>query len=279
MQPNPLAKHFRTPELYLKLPSLGEYWPNKSLDLPETQEIPIFGMTVKDEMLLKNPDGLMSGQAVVDVIQSCCPNIKNAWEMPGIDVDPVFIAIRIASYGKGMDVTTSCPHCNNRNEHTVDLTAVLQQIQPKQYNHDFSLNGLTFTFKPQTYKEITKSKTISFEQQKLIEQVVANESMTQEEKTRYFNAGFTKLKELNLSALTDSIVQIALDDGQIVTDRKHINEFIENSSRTVFEQIKDHVKQLNQQFALPAVTLQCDNEECQKHYSSQLEFDQSSFFD
>jgi hypothetical protein len=61
-------------------------------------------MTTKDEITLKTPDALLNGQGVVNVIESCCPAIKDAWAMPSIDVDATLIAIRIASYGNQMDL-------------------------------------------------------------------------------------------------------------------------------------------------------------------------------
>ena len=103
MSANPLAKHFRQPAIYMKLPSQGRFWPSEALNLPATGAIPVYPMTAKDEIVLRTPDALMNGQGIIDVIQSCCPNIVDAWRMPSIDVDAVLVAIRIASYGNQMD--------------------------------------------------------------------------------------------------------------------------------------------------------------------------------
>ena len=108
---NPLAKHFRQPVMYLKLPSNGRWWANGALEIPVTGEIPIYAMTAKDELMFKTPDALLNGQGVVDVIQSCMPNIKDAWRIPNLDIDVILIAIRIASYGHEMEFESTCPHC------------------------------------------------------------------------------------------------------------------------------------------------------------------------
>ena len=102
---NPLAKHFRQPVLYLKLPSGGKWYPEGSLDLPVTGEIPVFAMTARDEITFKTPDALMNGSSTVQVIESCCPSIKDAWKMPAVDLDPVLIALRLATYGKELEFT------------------------------------------------------------------------------------------------------------------------------------------------------------------------------
>ena len=110
---NPLAKHFRQPAIYTKLPSQGEFWPAGALELPANGEVPIYPMTARDEIILRTPDALLNGQGVVDVLQSCCPSVKDAWKLPSIDVDAILIAVRIATYGNQLDVDATCPHCKH----------------------------------------------------------------------------------------------------------------------------------------------------------------------
>ena len=88
---NPLIGMMRQPKIYIKLPSNGNYWSDGSLQLSPNGEYPVYSMTAKDELILKTPDALLNGQAVVDVIQSCLPNIINAWECPQIDVDLILV--------------------------------------------------------------------------------------------------------------------------------------------------------------------------------------------
>ena len=109
---NPLANHFRQPKLYMKLPSGGLFNTDKDLDFPENKEIAIFPMTAKDEIRFKTPDALMNGQGVVDVIQSCVPEIKDAWQIKSHDLDTILIAIRIATYGETMDINFTNKNCN-----------------------------------------------------------------------------------------------------------------------------------------------------------------------
>ena len=99
---NPLTSYMRQPKIYISLPSQGNFWPEHSIDMPENNELPVYSMTARDELLFKTPDALMNGQSIVDVIQSCVPNIKNAWVTPSIDLDTILIAIRIATYGEDM---------------------------------------------------------------------------------------------------------------------------------------------------------------------------------
>jgi len=97
-----LSRYIRQPQIYITLPSGGKYWPAGSLEMPINGEIPVLSMSSYDELVLKTPDALMNGQSVVDIIQSCIRNIKDAWAMPVVDLDYCLIAIRIASYGESM---------------------------------------------------------------------------------------------------------------------------------------------------------------------------------
>jgi len=92
---NPLAGYMRTPQIYLSLPSKGKYWKEGSVDWPSNGELPVLAMSTRDELVLKSPDALMNGQAVVDVIEHCIPAIKDAWEIPVCDFDHILIGIEL----------------------------------------------------------------------------------------------------------------------------------------------------------------------------------------
>lgn len=273
---NPLFKHFRQPAVYLKLPSGGKFYPDNAIDFPVTGEIPIYPMTVKDELTLRTPDALMNGQGMVDVIASCCPNIKDPWKMPAIDVDAIFIAIRLASYGFAMDIETSCPHCKEENEHSIDLRTLLSNLQIADYSRPTFSEGLKFQFKPQQYVDINKINIINYEEQRLIDSVLNNESLSDEEKQKRFKESFEKLKKLNIDAITVCIDSITTDDGISVTDKKQIDEFLENCSREVYKDIKERIQALIDENKIAPLQLTCGS--CQKTYSNKLEFDQANFF-
>ena len=88
---NPLKAFFRQPAIYLKLPSNGAYWPEDAIEFPTNRELPVYPMTAVDEITYRTPDALFSGQSVVNVIESCIPNIKNAWSAPFVDVNSILI--------------------------------------------------------------------------------------------------------------------------------------------------------------------------------------------
>ena len=58
---NPLAQYFRHPKAQIELPTLGNFWPEGSLELKEGKYLDIMPMTARDEIMMKSPEGLLSG--------------------------------------------------------------------------------------------------------------------------------------------------------------------------------------------------------------------------
>ena len=48
-QQNPLQKYFRTPKVYVTLPSGGQYYPAGAIDMPENGELPVFNMELIED--------------------------------------------------------------------------------------------------------------------------------------------------------------------------------------------------------------------------------------
>ena len=271
---NPLFKHFRQPAIYLRLPGQGRFWPEGALDVPATGEIPVYPMTVKDEITIKTPDALMNGVGVADVVQSCCPNIKNAWKIPSCDLDAVLIAIRLARYGNDMDIETNCPKCKAENSNVVDLRMLLDNLRVPEYN-PVSLEGLTFNFKPQAFETLNTANMILFEQRRLLD-TITNSELPDEEKAKQFNLVFPKLTDMNIMSLVNCIESIITEDEHTVTELKHIKEFIENCDRKVYNEIKIKIEELIKDNKLAPLEITCS--ECSESYKSELNFDNSNFF-
>ena len=271
---NPLFKHFRQPAIYLRLPGQGRFWPEGALDVPVTGEIPVYPMTVKDEITIKTPDALMNGVGVADVIQSCCPNIKDAWKTPSCDLDAILIAIRLASYSNEMDIETNCPSCKAENSNVVDLRVLLDNLRVPDYD-PVSLQGLTFNFKPQAFETLNTANMILFEQRRLLD-TITNSELPDEEKSKQFNLVFPKLTDMNIMSLVNCIESIITEDNLIVAEVKHIKEFIENCDRNVYNEIKTQSESLIKDNKLAPLEITCT--ECDTTYKSELNFDNSNFF-
>lgn len=275
---NPLAKYFRQPQIYLKLPSGGKFYPAGTLDLPVTGDIPVYAMTAKDELSTKTPDALMSGQTTVDLISSCCPNIKNPWVVPSVDLDAILIAIRIASFGQNMDITSVCPHCNSKCEHAANLTGLLDTIKAPDYSQSLKVNDLEIFLKPMTFKDINKSSQKTFEEQRLI-QTVTNSDMSEEEKIAKFNEMFSKLLDLTVLTVSGSVGAIKIDDGKTtVTNQELIDEFFAKCDRPIWNAVKEKLESISAESSVTKLDVNCTNADCRKPYTAPIVFENSSFF-
>ena len=272
---NPLQKHFRQPVIYLELPSKGAYWPPGSLDMPESGQIPVYPMTVKDEILIKTPDALMNGEGTVNVIQSCFPNIKNAWKVPVCDLDAILVALRLASYGDELVLQSQCEHCKEPNEHLIDLKVLLDSMHSPVFD-SITTNDLVIQFKPQIYETINNSNLANFKTQSILQTVMSSE-LNEEEKTKKFNELLPEVTDLNVSVIADSIESITIDKDTAVTNKKHILDFLNNCDRKVYSQLKTHVEKLATQNKVKPFDVGCAN--CDKQYTTSMSFEFSNFFD
>jgi len=272
---NPLAKHFRQPAIYLKLPSNGRYWPESAINLPANGEIAIYPMTTRDEITLRTPDALMNGSGVVSVIQSCCPDIIDAWQMPSVDVDAVIIAIRIASYGHEMALNNACPECKEFTNYAVDLRYVLDNITMPDYSKYIEADSLKIKLYPQPYFSLNKTNQAQYEEQKLL-QVIENTSMEETQRALEINKQMESIINLGVETLSSSTEFIEIDGDLKVNNKNFIKEFYENASAAIIKQVQDRLADINRQGAIKPMNIACQN--CNHPFDVQITFDYAAFF-
>lgn len=272
----------RQPKIFIKLPSGGEYWPKGSLTPTETGEFPVYSMTAKDELMLKIPDAVMSGQAVVDVIQHCMPNIVNAWNIPNIDLDVILIAIRLATYGENM--TTPITFADDfEMDYSVDLRTVMDSLMSTiTWNPVVPINDdITVFVKPMNYKQVSESALNTFETQKIL-QLVNNNSLSDEEKIKAFKESFNKLTEVTIGIVEKSIFRIDSTNGS-TENPKHIKDFIDNADKDVFNAIQNHLESLKEINSIKPVIVEVTDEMRERGITGDtievpLVFDPATFF-
>jgi hypothetical protein len=278
---NPLNKYFRQPALYVALPS-GTDYPPHVVTPTETGELGIMPMTAKDEIRFKTPDALMNGQGVVDVIESCCPSIKDAWQIKSYDLDTILIAIRIATYGETMEINFNVPGANENVSHTINLPALLEQIKAQQIDTEFTLkDGLKIKVRPLTYKDMTATSLQTFQQQKMYG-AIQDSQLSDEEKATRFNDAFAKLTELNSSILLKNLAAVIMTDGTEVTDPAQIREFVDNANAALIKEIEERVMALRSQGAVRPLKLKATEDQIKKGapatYDVPVTFDTANFF-
>jgi hypothetical protein len=278
---NPLANYMRQPKIYITLPSQGEFWPKGSIDFPENGELPVFSMTARDELLFKTPDALMNGQAVVDVIQSCIPAIKDAWATPNIDLDTILIAIRLATYGEKMPFTHKVPVINEEVEYEIDLRMLLDQQHNNQWIEQVAISPEFIIYvKPLTYRHMTQTNIKSFETTRILN-MVNDENISDEKKLEMFNTSFTSLTKVTVDLMSSSIYKIVTDTGE-VTDARYISEFINNADKEIFDVVQKHLSALKENNELKPLKFETTEEHraagAPETYEIPINFNDSDFF-
>ena len=271
---NPLRQFFRRPALYLKLPSGGKGYSSDAIDFPDNSELAVYPMTAIDEITYRTPDALYNGQATVNVIQSCVPDIKDAWAIPVTDIDTLLVAIRIASYGHNLEVSSTCPKCNDDSNRTMDLRTVLDSMGAPDYSKNIVAGDMTIFFKPLNYKNLNDNNQMQYENQKLL-QLLPDAAVPDSEKMTALSDALKKITDITVTALGQSITAIKTPTI-LVSEPEYINDFLKNCDRALFNQIRDFIVNLKTQSEMKPMKISCPA--CNHDYEQALTLDMSSFF-
>ena len=277
---NPLKKYFRKAKLHVTLPSEDKFYPPGSIDVPETGELEVFSMTAKDELSFKTPDALLNGQATVDVVQSCIPAIKNAWIMPSIDIDAALVAIRMATYGESLTMTTKVPVTGEEREYELNLREVLDEFSNLVYENVVTAGDLTIFLRPLTYQEFTKNALKTFEEQRIFN-LVNDESISDEDKLQAFTNSFTKLTQLTVDMIVQGIDKIVVGEEE-VTNIDHIQDFMKNADKDFFNNVMEHLNAQKDKYTIKPMEVQSTPEDIEAGtpatFLIPITFDQSNLF-
>ena len=232
LENNPLRQYFRRPAIYIKLPSGHKNYPEGVLDVPDSGEFPVFPMTAIDEITANTPDALFNGSAMVDIIKSCIPNIKDPWRLSNVDLDTVLIAIKAAAGGNDMDVETTCPACGETSTYGVNLVGLLTMIKAGDYDTELAINDLLFKFRPLSYKEVTEVGLSQFELQKMFTSINSIENI--DEKTLKQREALKTVTGLTMKLLASTNEYIktpsSFDD-----QNEFILAFLKNCDKNIYE--------------------------------------------
>jgi bacterioferritin-associated ferredoxin len=256
------------------LPSQGQYWGENALDLPVNGEIGVMPMTALDEISYRTPDALFNGQAVVDVIQSCVPNIRDAWQTPSLDVNSLLISIRIASYGHEMEVTSTCPKCQESQDYGIDMRRMLENMGTPDYAQTMKLDDIEIFFRPLTFRQQTQVNLDQYETQRMLAQAQTDQ-MADEVRIQRMTEVMKKINQATTRALTFGIAGIRSPQG-FVDSAEWIAEFLTQCGSKTYSTIRDHIIDLRNDSELKPVAMTCGS--CQHAYEQIIEINMSNFF-
>jgi hypothetical protein len=141
---NPLLSNLKLPGETFTLPSCGVFYGNGELDdSVKNGEIHVYPMTTLDEIVIKTPDLLFSGQAVHQIFHRCIPQILNVGQILAIDVDFLLLCLRKVSYGNELQIVHTHT-CENAVEHNyiVDIQEFIKntkRVDPTKIINDYNI--------------------------------------------------------------------------------------------------------------------------------------------
>lgn len=274
MNNNPLKQYFRRPAVYLRLPSKRNMYPQGVIDYPESEELPVFPMTAIDEITVKTPDALFNGTAVVEIIKSCVPNIKNPWEILSVDLDAVLVSIRAASNGDKIEIETTCPSCKEESKYDISLVSLLSRLKLGDYDKELQINDLYIKFKPLTYAELNQASIKQFELQRAFASITQIEDV--DEKLNRSREALKVITEMTMDFLAKTIAYIRTPNG-VVSEYEFIRDFMANCDKNVYSKIKDYHTELKDDSSIKPIPVECIH--CTHEYEQPFVINYSDFFE
>lgn len=258
MSSNPLLSRLHTPGATFKLPSGGLFYTNGELSSDVTDgEIHVQPMTAYDELLLKSPDMLFSGQSVEKVFERCIPQILKPLSLLAKDIDYMMACLYHVTYGATLDVTYTHT-CENAkpHEYSVDLNHVLKNsklIDPTTVDtvyHEEMPNGQIVVFEPVRYHTI-----ISF-----LQKMDQNNNKTPEEEAEGIYDAFI------------GVIQ-RVDE---VTDKQQIKEWLRHAPGSFIKHIQSVMERIADWGPDFLVVTKC--KDCGEEFNLSLPLNPISFF-
>jgi RNase P subunit RPR2 len=273
-QQNPLSKYFRQPGITIELPSKYYFYKQR----PKTNllnEINVYPMTAQDELILKNPDSLLAGEAIEKVIKSCAPDVGNVRELLQPDVEALLLAIRAVSYGDMMEVKATCPECNTENEFEINIRSALEEMNYLEEKYEVKIDdNVTVELRPYDYEDTTKASLLAFQEAKALESLT-DTNLKQDERSKQFKKAFDKLSDMNSELIVKSIHKIRVPED-VVENPDWIQEWVNHADRRHIRKIETKIEEINKTGADNKVNCTC--QKCGHKWESEVTYDPANFF-
>lgn len=273
---NPLKQYFRQFKLWIKLPSGTSYYAPGTINFSELGEVGVMPMTGKDELILKNPDALLNGEALIEVIKSCVPGVSNPKLLLTNDINALITAVRYATYNDSLETELNCVSCGHNNLFKLDLQYSLDNMTYLDPEYTVNLDsGVSVFVKPYGFPELLSGLHAQFEQSKLT-RAIESDTVTDDQRLKIFSSSFKELSNVTFNLMCNSVIRVVDESrGVDVTDREFIKDFLFNIEKKDIDQISDLVKEINQIGIKRTFTAHC--EKCNHEWESEIDFNPVNF--
>ena len=272
---NPLIQAYRKPALYIPLPSGGKFYKKKP-KLSIDNELAVYAMTARDELITKTPDALFNGEATISLIKSCCPDIEEPETMPVSDLLVILVGIRQASYGKNIDIDIKCPKCEFDNQLQLDANIMLSNAKTGTIEQSVTLpSDFKIICNPYTLNDRTMLQVQQIKQNKMI-QGLASDKLEDAERQDLFGKTFVEIAELTVSLITNSIVSVQGKETDVITEKDTIREWLQKITKNDYEVIRSKVEELSESGLETKFNANC--QDCGHNWKTGVDLDIANFF-
>lgn len=222
---NPLLQKLRVIQgETVRLPSRGLLYDDGILDPNVIDgEVQISPMTIRDEIMMRSPDALLSGEAVKKVLGRCAPQILRPLDLHYADLDFIFLALRKVSYGPELEVNYKHT-CENAKNHSY-VVNIDSKMRKCEYLDPLTVDDQYVLHVDET-DQIVKFKPIRTQDMIDILATQPEKEMTDDE-----------IEHELIKLATTQIVSV---DG--ITDREMILEWAANVPAIVMRSIREKIE-------------------------------------
>ncbi len=273
---NPLTQYFRQIKIFIKLPSGTSYYSTDAVQFSENGELGVLPMTGKDELILKNPDSLLNGEALVEVITSCVPGVKNPRILLANDIDALITAVRFATFNDSLETNLRCPKCKHENHFKLDLQFALDGISYLESEYIVELeSGVAVYVKPHSFPDLLKGLHAQFEQSKLA-RAVDSETISDADRTKIFSEAFKALATITFELMVSNVIRVVDAKNNVdVSNKEFIKEFLYNIDKKSVDKISDTIQTINKIGIKRTFLAKC--EKCPHEWESEIDFNPVNF--
>jgi len=277
---NPLEKYFRQATVYIQLPTRGRWYNNSQITLTADNELAVYAMTARDDVLLNTPDAMLNGEALKKVIMNCVPDIHNVDSVLLPDLESIFVGMKLASSDDGWDVSRICPKCGAECTFGLQCQPVLDQQLLVEDSDCFVIvdNKLKVNLRPYNYQQRSLFIQKQFEEERTLKYFSdSNPDVDEFHKANVWAQAIDRISSMTFGLVAGSITSIEeIQTGNVVEDTAFINSWLQNISKAQADLVITGVDTLNKCGPMKTLPMACES--CSHTWQDEINYDPISFF-
>jgi hypothetical protein len=277
---NPLEPYFRKPQVYISLPSQGRWYKPQDITLTGDNELAIYGMTARDDVLLNTPDAMLNGEALKKVIANCVPDVHNINALVTPDLEAIFVAMKLASGDGTIEINRDCPKCGHDCSWDLQCQPILDRQTLIEHQDGVVVvdQSLEIHVKPYDYKQRSIFIQQEYQEERAIRQWdTLNPDSSDLLKAEVMAQAIDNISQITIKLVSASITHVKiLHSGEVVSDPDFIIEWLRSAPRAQAEAIISAVDQLNKCGPNKNIDVECPS--CANTWQVTISYDPISFF-